>query len=155
VINATLIVQMAVFLTFVWFVMKFVWPPLATAMEERQTKISEGLAAAERSSRALEDAQGEADQVIREAREQAAKIVAAANTRGTEIVGEAQETATSEGQRIVASAQAEIELETAQAREALRKDVSSLAIAGAGRILGKELDDTAHASLLDDLAAKL
>lgn len=154
-INATLIVQMAVFLTFVWFVMKFVWPPLATAMEERQTKISEGLAAAERSSRALEDAQVEADQVIREARGQAAQIVSAANTRGTEIVGEAQETATSEGQRIVASAQAEIELETAQARETLRKDVSSLAIAGAGRILGKVLDDSAHASLLDDLAAKL
>lgn len=154
-INATLIVQMAVFLTFVLFVMKYVWPPLSSAMEERQTKISEGLAAAERSSRALEDAQVEADQLIREAREQATQIVSSANTRGAEIVVEAQDTAKAEGDRIVASAQSEIEREIAQAREALRKDVSALAVAGAGRILGKELNEQAHAGLLEDLAAKL
>lgn len=154
-VNATIIVQMLVFAAFVWFTMKFVWPPITQAMEERQTRISEGLAAAERGTRELANAQGEKDAVLREAREQAANIVAQANARHSEIVEEAKSAAQVEADRIKAGAEAEIEQQLAQAREALRGQVATLAVEGAGRVINKELDASSHAALLDDLAARL
>lgn len=154
-LNATLLVQMAVFAAFVWFTMKFVWPPITKAMEERQTRISEGLAAAERGTRELANAQGEKDAVLREAREQAANIVAQANARHAEIVEEAKSAAQTEADRIQAGAQAELDQQVAQAREALRAQVATLAVEGAGRVINKELDASAHSALLDDLATRL
>lgn len=154
-VNATIIVQMLVFAAFVWFTMKFVWPPITQAMDERQTRISEGLAAAERGTRELANAQGEKDAVLREAREQAANIVAQANARHGEIVEEAKSAAQTEADRVLAGGEAELEQQLARAREALRADVATLAIEGAGRVINKELDAKAHADLLDDLAARL
>lgn len=154
-VNATIIVQMLVFAAFVWFTMKFVWPPIAQAMEERQTRISEGLAAAERGTRELANAQGEKDALLREAREQAANIVAQANARHSEIVEEAKSAAQIEADRVLAGGEAELEQQIARAREALRAEVAALAVEGAGRVINKELDAKAHAGLLDDLAARL
>lgn len=154
-LNATLLVQMAVFAAFVWFTMKFVWPPITKAMEERQTQISEGLAAAERGTRELANAQGEKDAVLREAREHAANIVAQANARHAEIVEEAKSAAQAEADRVHAGAQAELEQQVAKAREALRAQVATLAVEGASRVISKELDASSHAALLDDLAAQL
>lgn len=154
-VNATIIVQMLVFAAFVWFTMKFVWPPIAQAMEERQTRISEGLAAAERGTRELANAQGEKDALLREAREQAANIVAQANARHSEIVEEAKSAAQTEADRVLANGEAELEQQIARAREALRAEVAALAVEGAGRVINKELDAKAHAGLLDDLAARL
>lgn len=154
-INATLIVQMLVFVAFVLFTMKFVWPPIAKAMEERQTKISEGLAAAEQGTAKLNEAQEQVNQAVREAREQAQEIIAQANARSNEMIEEAKATAQAEGDRMIATAKAEIERDVAQARESLRAEVAGLAVTGAERILGRQVDAAAQNDLLDDLAAKL
>lgn len=154
-INATLIVQMIVFAAFVWFTMKFVWPPLAKAIQERQERISEGLASAERSQRELAQAQERSDEALREAREQAQQIIAQANQRGNDLVEEAKQKAIEKGDSLIAAAQAEIQQERNAAREDLRKQVSALAVAGASKILNKELDAQTHSGLLDELAAQL
>jgi len=154
-INATLIIQMIVFGAFVWFTMKFVWPPLAKAIQERQERISEGLASAERSQRELAQAQERSDEALREAREQAKQIIAQADKRGNDLVEEAKQKAVEKGEGLIAAAQAEIEQQRNAAREELRKQVSALAVAGAGKILNKELDAQTHAGLLDELAAQL
>jgi len=154
-INATLLGQAISFALFVLFCMKFVWPPLIGALRERQATIAEGLAAAEKSAQAQELAQEEADKMIADAKTQASEIVSQAQRRNNEIVEEAKLTAVTESDRIKATAQAEMEQEVVTARESLRKEVSSVAVAGAEKILKREVDPKAHASILDDLIAKI
>lgn len=154
-INLTLIGQIITFAIFVAFCMKFVWPHLLGAMQEREKKIADGLDAANRAARDLELAQKEAAGKLREAKEQAAEIIEQANKRANQIVDDAKETARTEGERIVAAAQGEIEQEANRAKEALRKQVSELAVAGAAKILGKSVDASAHNELLNTLAEEL
>ena len=154
-INATLIGQTLSFLLFVFFCKKFVWPPMISAMQERQKKIADGLAAAEKGQKAQEVAAKEADKLISEAKSQAAEIVANAEKRGSSIVEEAKGSATTEKERILASAQSEVEQEVNSAREALRKQVSGLAVAGASKIVNKEIDAKTHDGLMDDLIKQL
>jgi len=154
-INATLIGQAISFIFFVWFCMKFVWPPIMSALEERTKKIADGLAAAERGKHEQELAEQRAKEVIGEAKQQAAGILAQAQKRASEIVEEAKETARAEGDRIVAAANAEIEQEVNRAKEHLRGQVVSIAVAGAGKVLSREIDEKAHDSLLKDLVAQI
>ena len=154
-INATLIGQTLSFFLFVWFCKKFVWPPMVNAMQERQNQIADGLAAAEKGQQAQEVAEKEAAQLISEAKSQAAEIIASAEKRGSSVVEEAKATATSEKERIIASAQAEVEQDVHSAREELRTQVSSIAVAAASKIVDKEIDESAHAALIDDLVQQL
>lgn len=154
-INATLIGQAISFIFFVWFCMKFVWPPIMAALEERKKKIAEGLAAAERGIHEQELAEQRAAELIVEAKKEASTIIAQANKRASDIVEEAKGTARTEGERIVAAASAEIEQEVNRAKEHLRGQVVSIAVAGAGKVLGREIDDKAHDSLLKDLVSQI
>jgi F-type H+-transporting ATPase subunit b len=154
-INATLIGQMITFAIFVWFCMKYVWPPIMAALEERKTKIADGLAAAERGKHEQELAQQRAKDVIKEAKEEAAGILAQAQKRASEIVEEAKDTARVEAERIVTAANAEIEQEVNRAKETLRGQVVSLAVAGAGKVIDRELDASAHDALLQDLVSQI
>ncbi|TVQ41367.1 MAG: F0F1 ATP synthase subunit B [Wenzhouxiangella sp.] len=151
----TLIGQAGTFLVFIWAVMKFVWPPMTQAMEERRQKIAEGLAQSEEAEQALDRARAEAEDVIRQARQKAGEIIDQAGKRGTQIVEQAKEEALSERDRQVAAAEAEIRLATNQAREALRERLAELAVAGASRVIEKEIDAKAHRDMLDKLAAEL
>lgn len=154
-INATILGQTIAFFLFVWFCKKFVWPPMIAAMEARQEQIADGLAAAEKGQQAQEVAEQEAAKLVSDAKAQAAEIIANAEKRGNSVVEEAKDTATSEKQRIIASAQSELEQSVHSAREELRGQVSSIAVAAAGRIVDKEIDEKAHAALLDDLVKQL
>jgi len=154
-INLTLIGQMLAFIAFVWFCMKFVWPPIIAAMQERSDKIAEGLAAADRASHDLELAKEKAVERLKDAKHEAAGIIDSANKRANQIVDEAKEAAVAEGDRIKASAQADIDQEVNRAREHLRGQVATLAVAGAEKILAAEIDQQAHAELVDKLAAEL
>ena len=154
-ITATLIGQSITFFVFIWFVMKFVWPPLIDALNERKKIIADGLAAAEKGARAQEEAEAEVEKILAEARAQANEIVAQAQKRSNEIVDEAADTAKEKAAQIAASAEAEIEQEVVRAREALRGQVAGLAVMGAGKILETEIDESPHAKLLDDLAAQI
>ena len=151
----TLLGQMGTFAVLVWFTMKYVWPPITTAMAERQQKIAEGLAAAERAEHDAEQAQNERDAALREARAKAADIIANANKRGDDIIADKQAQAKVEADRVLEQARAQIEQETASAREHLRSQVGTLAVAGASRILGQEIDRDKHAALLDDFAKQI
>jgi F-type H+-transporting ATPase subunit b len=154
-INATLIGQAISFIFFVWFCMKFVWPPIMAALEERKKKIADGLAAAERGKHEQELAEQRAKEVISEAKQEASNIIAQAQKRASEIVEEAKETARTEGERIVSAANAEIEQEVNRAKEHLRGQVVSIAVAGAGKVLNREIDDKAHDDLLKDLVSQI
>jgi len=154
-INLTLIIQMVVFAILVWFTMKFVWPLLLGPMEERSRKIALGLAAAERGQKDLADAEQRADVVVKEARERANQIIDQAHRRANEMVEQAKSSATTEGQRIIAAAQEQIELEATRVREALRKDVAELAVETASKLLEREIDPRTHADLLNKLAAQI
>ncbi len=154
-INLTLIAQLVSFAVFVWFVMKFVWPPMVKAMEERKAKIADGLAAAERGVHEKELAEQAAREKLHEAKQQSAEILARAEKRAAEIVDEAKEQARSEGERILAAARTEAEQELNKAREALRQKVGELAVAGAEKILRREIDASAHKEILDELAQQL
>jgi F-type H+-transporting ATPase subunit b len=154
-INATLIGQAISFIFFVWFTMKFVWPPIMSALEERKKKIADGLAAAERGKHEQALAEQRATEVIAEAKQEASNIIAQAQKRANEIVEEAKETARTEGDRIVASANAEIEQEVNRAKESLRGQVVSIAVAGAGKVLKREIDAKAHDDLLQDLVSQI
>jgi F-type H+-transporting ATPase subunit b len=154
-INLTLIGQMVFFALFVLFCMKYVWPPILAAMQERAEKIADGLAAADRASHDLELAQEKAVERLKEAKVEAAGIIDAANKRGNQIVEEAKELAVTEGQRLKEAAQSEIEQEVNRAREQLRSQVAVLAVAGAEKILGAEIDQSRHTELVDKLAAEL
>jgi F-type H+-transporting ATPase subunit b len=154
-ITVTLIIQMLVFLIFVWVVMKFIWPIILGAMNEREKKIAAGLAAAEQGQKDLSEAKSRADEVIKEARTRALAIEAQARTQANQIIEDARKAASLEGEKALASAKSQIELESNRARDALRGQVVSLAVAGARRLLEKEIDPKAHGELLDQLAAKL
>lgn len=154
-LNLTMIVQALFFAVFVWFSKKYVWTPLIGALDERKTQIADGLAAAEKGQAAEEDARVKAAEVVAEAKNQASQIIANAEKRGGAVVEEAKVTATSEKERIIASAQAEVEQDVHSAREALRGQVSSIAVAAASKIVAKEVDESAHAGLLEDLVQQL
>jgi F-type H+-transporting ATPase subunit b len=154
-INLTLFGQLISFAVFVWFTMKFVWPPIAKALDDRKAKIADGLAAAERGHHEQELAQQRATEKLHEAKQQAAEIVAKAEKRAAEIVEEAKTDARSEGERILKAAQAEIEQETNKAREQLRARVAELAVVGAEKILRKEISADAHRDILDAVANQI
>ena len=146
-INLTLFGQMIAFVAFVWFCMKYVWPPILAAVAEREQKIADGLAAADRASHDLELAKEKTVERLKEAKEEAAGIVDSANKRANQIVEEAKDAATVEADRVKASAQAEIEQETNRAREQLRGQVAALSLAGAEKVLGAAIDKDAHNAL--------
>ncbi|MBD3609394.1 MAG: F0F1 ATP synthase subunit B [Gammaproteobacteria bacterium] len=154
-INATLIGQSIAFLVFVIITMKYVWPPIMAALEERKQKIADGLAAAERGKHEQELAEKRATEVIAEAKAQAQEIISKADKRASEIVEEAKDNARAEGERLLTAANAEIEQEVNRAKEGLRSQVASLAVAGAGRVLSKEIDSKAHDDMLKDLVAQI
>lgn len=154
-INLSLFAQALTFALFIWFTVRFVWPPLMRAIEERQKTIADGLAAAERGRLDLEQATHRSAQVLREAKQQAQEILAQADRRAAEIVEEAKTAAKAEGERLVAGAKADIEREIARAREALRAQVAALVVAGAEQILRREVDEKAHADLLAAIQREL
>lgn len=154
-INLTLIVQMLVFAILIWFTMKFVWPMILGAMEERSKRIADGLAAGEKGQKDLAQAQTRADEAIREARAKAVQIVDQAQHRANELMDQAKVAAVAEGERLLAAAQQQIHLESNRARENLRKEVATLAVVGASRLLEREIDPEAHADLLNALASEL
>ena len=153
--NATLIGQSITFAVFVWFCMKFVWPPIMSALTQRKEKIAEGLAAADRGKHEQELAQKKAAEKLHEAKQQAAEIISRAEKRAAEIIEESKHEAREEGERLVAAAQAEISQEVNRAKEVLRGKVVEIATAGAGRILKRELDATANDELIKDLVAQI
>lgn len=154
-INATLIAQMIVFLLLVWFTMKFVWPPIVKALDERAQKISEGLSAADRAKSDLAAANKRVEQQLSEARTQTAQRLADAERMAQSMIEEAKARASEEGAKIVAAARAEAEQEAMKAREALRDQVAALAVMGAEQILRKEVNAGVHADLLNRLKVEL
>ncbi|MDG2141334.1 MAG: F0F1 ATP synthase subunit B [Gammaproteobacteria bacterium] len=154
-INATFLGQMIAMAFFVWFCSKYVWPPFIAIMEERRKKIADGLEAAARSEKDLELAQVKSAEKLNEAKSGAAAIIDQANKRAAQIVDEAKEQAREEGQRIIAGANAEIEQEVNRAKEALRSQVSAIAVAGAEKILEGSVDQAANEEMLSKLAAEL
>lgn len=154
-INLTLIGQTIAMIVFVWFCMKYIWPPIMTAIEERQTQIADGLAAAERGQQSLQKAEEEAAQIVADARKQATGILDQANARANEIVAEGKADGGKERDRQIAAARSEIEQETNRAREELRGQVSAIAVASAEKILGREIDAKSHQDILGDLASQL
>lgn len=154
-LNATLIGQTIAMIVFVWFCMKFVWPPLLGMIVERQNEIADGLAAAEKGARSLELAGAEKTKLLDEARGQAREIIDQANTRAGSIIDEARVTADQEGERILLAARAEVDQEVNRAREELRAQVAVIAIAGAEKIIGREINAATHQDLLDKLAQEI
>lgn len=154
-INATLIGQLLTFLVLVWFTMKYVWPPIMKAINEREKKIASGLEAAERSKRELEHAEHKALSIIREAKAEATKVIDLAHKRSLQIIEEGKENARLESNRIMEHAKEEISREVSQIKEALRKQLSVLAIAGAEKIIQRNLDASLQSTLLDEFAAEI
>lgn len=154
-LNMTFFGQMITFIVLIWFTMKFIWPPLNKAIEERQHKIAEGLAAAEQSQKNLAQAQQSVDAELRAARTKANEIIEQAHQRANQIIDQAKNDAVSEANRQKAAAEAEISAASNRAREELRKQVSTLAVTGAEKLLKREIDANAHKALLDELAAQL
>ncbi len=154
-INMTLIGQSIAMIVFVWFCMKFIWPPLLEAIEERQQKIADGLAAADKGQERFEQATAEAKDIVADARKQATSILDQAHSFANEIVSEGKSDGVKERDRQLIAAKAEIEQESNRAREELRGDVSAIAIASAEKILQREIDGKQHEDILSKLAAEL
>ena len=154
-LNATLSAQLIVFLILVWFTMKYVWPPIAKALDERADKIAEGLAAAERGKSDFEQAEKKVAELLADGRNQAAELVTNAEKRAAQIVEEAKNQASVEAARIAAQAKSDVEQETNRAREALREQVAALAVKGAEAILRSEVNAAKHADLLANLKQEL
>jgi F-type H+-transporting ATPase subunit b len=154
-INLTLIIQSLAFFAVAWVVMKFGWPGIMAAIEERQAKIADGLAAADRSKKDLAQAEEKVNEVLREARVKANEIIAQAEARRLQIIDAAKDEAVAEAQRVKTAADAEIEQSANKAREELRKQVSTLALAGAEKLIRREIDGNAHKALLDELASEI
>lgn len=154
-INFTLIAQAIAFAVLIWFTVKFVWPPLLNAIETRQKEIADGLAAAQEGRSALEVAAKKSEATLNEAKQKASEIIGQAEKRATQIIEEAKGNAKAEGERILTGAKAEIDQEVNRAKEGLRAQVSALAVAGAEKILRKEIDSKAHSDMLSKLAAEL
>jgi len=154
-INATLLGQAISFTIFVWFCMKYVWPPLTAAMQERQQQLSEGLQNAELAQTELDAAKADIEVQLNETKQQAAVLIDQANKRANNIVEEAKELAIKEGERLKLAARADIEQEINGAKEALRAQVAVLAVIGAEKILEATIDQNAHSGILDGLASEL
>ena len=154
-INATLLAQTIMFALFVWFCMKFVWPPIMAALDERRKLIADGLADAERAKHDLELAAKRSAEMLRETKAKVSEIVANGEKRASEIIEAAKDQAKIEGDRIISGAKAEIDQEVFRAKEQLRIEVSSIALAGASKILAREIDAKAHSDLLDKLVAEI
>jgi F-type H+-transporting ATPase subunit b len=154
-INLTLVVQMLVFVLLVWFTMKFVWPIIMGQLEARSRRIALGLAAAEKGQQELAQAREKGEAIIREARERATHIIDQAQHRANDIVEQAKSTASAEGDRLVAAAHQQIELEATRAREALRREVAQLAVRTATKLIEREIDPRKHADLIDKLATQI
>ena len=153
--NATLIGQAIAFFLFVVFCMKYVWPPILHALEERKKKIADGLAAAEHGKHEQQLAEERAKVLLREAKEQAGEIITRAGKRATEMIDEAKQDAKAEGGRMLTAARAEIDQELNRVKEDLRGQVVSIALAGASKVLEHEVDEAANAELLNKLAAEI
>ena len=151
----TLIGQTIAMIVFVWFCMKFIWPPIMNAIEERQKEIADGLAAAEKGQESLDAATVEADGIVGDARKQATTIIDQAHARANEIVADGKADGVKERDRQVTAAKAEVEQETNRAREELRGQVSAIAVASAEKIIRREIDSKAHEDILGELAAEL
>jgi F-type H+-transporting ATPase subunit b len=154
-ITGTLIIQMIVFLILVWFTMKFVWPPIAAALDERARKIADGLAAADKAKAELAAADRRVEEELAKTRNESATILADAERRGQQLVEEAKARALEEANKIIAAAKAEADQQSVKAREALREQVAALAVKGAEQILRKEVNAGVHAELLDRLKTEL
>ncbi|MGH8198399.1 MAG: F0F1 ATP synthase subunit B [Steroidobacteraceae bacterium] len=154
-INLTLIGQTIAMIVFVWFCMKFIWPPLMKAIEDRRKQIADGIAAGEKGQRELADARHGAEAILQEARQKATQVDAMAHKRSGDLIAEAKNVAISEGERLVAAARTEIVTTQTKARDALRREVAAHVVAGASRVLGREVDAKTHAQLLEELAAEL
>jgi len=154
-INETLIGQLIAFIFFVWFCMKYVWPPIIGAIEERQQKIADGLAASERGEKDLELAQKRATGQLKEAKSQAAEIIEQAKKRASQIVDEETQRGHTERENIIAQGYTEVEAERNRAKEELRQQVSALAVAGAEKILAREIDAAAQSDIVEKLVAEL
>lgn len=153
--NLTLIGQTIAMIVFVWVCMRYIWPPVMAAIEKRRQEIADGIAAGEKGQRELAEARHGSEAILADARQKAVQVVDMAHKRSSEMVGEAKTTAAAEGARIVSQAHAAVANEQTRARDGLRKEVAALAVAGASRLLGREVDAKAHAALLDELAAEL
>jgi F-type H+-transporting ATPase subunit b len=154
-INLTLIAQAITFFLFIWFCVRFIWPPVLGAIEERRKTIADGLAAAEKGSKSLDEARVQISGLLDEARGQARQIVDQANARANSILEEARAGADQERERIIQSAQAEVQQQINRARDELRTQVAGIAVAGAEKILAREIDPRAHQALLDQLATQI
>ncbi len=153
--NATLIGQSITFFLFVLFCMKYIWPPLMAVLEERNARISDGLAAAEQGQKDLENAQSKVSESLNGAKQQAQEIINQAQKRANEIVDESKDIAREEADKIKIAASSDIDQQINSAREQLRKEVSGIALAGAEQILKREIDAKTHAAVLDDLVAQI
>lgn len=154
-ITVTIIAQSIAFIIFVLLTMRYIWPLIIEAMGKRQTEIASGLAAAERGTKALQEASARSEEVLRQARSQAQDIIGTANKQATQIVDQARDSARSEGERLIEEAKAEVGREVTHAREELRRQVGQLAVVGAERILRREIDAKAHADVLNELATQI
>ena len=154
-LNVTIIIQMLAFLAVGWFTMKYIWPVILGAMDEREKKIADGLAAGNRAEKELQEAQAKADKVVGDAKEQASQIKDQASQMASKIKDQAKSDALSEKERQLTAAKVEIEQEANRAKDTLRKQVAGLAVAGTEQLLSKELDAAKHADLLDDLIKEI
>jgi len=154
-VTATLFGQLIVFTVLIWFIKQYLWEPIINTLEDRKTRVAEGLAAAEEGHKFEEQAQQQVEKELGVAKTQSAELIAHAQKRASEIVEKAKKDATDEANRIMTAADAEIAMERSRASEELRSQVSVLAISGAEKILGKEIDSSTHAKALDELAAKI
>jgi F-type H+-transporting ATPase subunit b len=154
-INLTLIGQSLTFIVFVWFCMKFVWPPIMNALHERKTKIADGLAAAERGQHEQELAEKRASELLHEAKQNAAEIINQAQKRAGEVVEESKTDARAEGERLLNAAKAEIDQEVQRAKEALRAELGKIVISGAEKVLEREVDASAHDDMIKKLATQI
>jgi len=154
-INLTLIGQSITFAVFVWFCMKFIWPPIVNALDARRKQIADGLAAADRGKHELELAARRASETLRDAKQNAAEILARAEKRAAQLIDEAKAAAKEEGDRMILAAKAEITQESYRAREALRGEIAALVVAGASKVLRREVDAKAHADLLEAVKNEL
>ncbi len=154
-LNATIFAQMLIFAVVVWVTMKFLWPMITDPIEQRQKRIADGLAAADRGQKDLAAAESRVEELVKAARVRAQQIESAAQKQANEMVETAKQTASAEGQRLLGAAQAQVALETQKARDELRKQVAALAVAGAGKLIDKEIDAAKHTELLDKLITQI
>jgi F-type H+-transporting ATPase subunit b len=153
--NLTLIGQTIAMIVFVWVCMRYIWPPVMKAIDQRRTEIADGIAAGEKGQKELAEARHGSEAILADARQKATQVADMAHKRSNDMVAEAKVHASAEGERIVAAARTELATSQTKARDALRREVAALAVAGATRVLGREVDAKAHAALLDELAAEL